>query len=409
MPDRPEAAPPPADPTPSLDEAAPPSPDPRRDEERTEVADALDDIAAGYGAAAEEIREPGEDAGYGRPGRPLARSPLLFGFLAGLGLIGAYVAYVGIQRVFGIVLVVFVAMFLAVGLNPTVVRLRRWGLPRGVAVAVVAFGTFLVVCGGVFALVPPIVSQGGQFIEHLPQYIGDLKHNRVLNDLDDRFHVIEGLKSAATPQNMSLVFGGVLGGALLLFGTVFNVLTGLVLTIYFLAAFDRLAEGAYKLVPASRRQRVRLLGDAILTKVGGYMVGALSIAACAGGFSFVFMLIAGIPYAYALALVVAVTDLIPQVGATLGAIVVSLVGFAVSIPVGIACVVFFLLYQQLENWVIYPTVMRRSVKVSDLAAIVGVLFGAALLGVVGTLIAIPVVAAVQIIIREVVIPRQNAT
>ncbi|MGH2602864.1 MAG: AI-2E family transporter, partial [Dehalococcoidia bacterium] len=145
----------------------------------------------------------------------------------------------------------------------------------------------------------------------------------------------------------------------------------------------------------------------ILAKVGGYMVGSLALAALAGATSLVFLLITGIPYALALAFVVAIFDLIPQVGATLGAIVLTLVGLTVSVPVAIAALIFFILYQQLENWVIYPRVMRRTTAVSDLAAILGVLLGATLLGVVGVLIAIPATAAIQLIVREVVFPRQN--
>jgi predicted PurR-regulated permease PerM len=183
-------------------------------------------------------------------------------------------------------------------------------------------------------------------------------------------------------------------------------LTVLVLTIYFMATFDRIRSGAYALVPASRRERVRLIGDEILAKVGAYMVGALAIAVLAGASAFVFALVAGLAYPFALAVVVAICDLIPQVGATLGAVVISVVGFAHSLPVGIACVVFFVIYQQVENYLIYPKVMRRSVRVSDVAAIVAALLGVALFGVVGALVAIPAVAAIQLIMREVVLPRQ---
>jgi predicted PurR-regulated permease PerM len=200
----------------------------------------------------------------------------------------------------------------------------------------------------------------------------------------------------------------VLGGASLVFGTVFRVLTVLVLTIYFMAAFDRIKGGAYQLVPASRRERVRLITDEILSKVGAYMVGAISIAVLAGVSSYVFLVIAGVAYPFALAVVVAICDLIPQIGATLGAVVVSVVGFATSLPVGIACVVFFVVYQQVENYLIYPKVMRRSVEVSDVAAVVAALLGVSLFGVVGALIAIPAVAAIQLILREVVVPRQQS-
>jgi predicted PurR-regulated permease PerM len=196
----------------------------------------------------------------------------------------------------------------------------------------------------------------------------------------------------------------VVGGAKIVFGTIFSSLTVVVLTIYFMVAFDRIKSGAYALVPASRRERVRLLTDEILTKVGAYMVGALAIAVVAGLSTWVFGLIVGLAYPFALAVVVAVFDLIPQIGATLGAIVVSLVGLATSLTTALFCVGFFIVYQQIENYLIYPNVMRRSVKVSDVAAVVAALLGGAFFGVIGALVAIPMVAAIQLIGREVIIP-----
>jgi predicted PurR-regulated permease PerM len=118
-------------------------------------------------------------------------------------------------------------------------------------------------------------------------------------------------------------------------------------------------------------------------------------------------MILGLPYPFALAVVVAVCDLIPQIGATLGAIIVSLVGLASSLTAGLVCVIFFIVYQQLENYLIYPRVMQRSVKVSDVAAVVAALLGVALFGVVGALVAIPMVAGIQLIVREVVVPSQE--
>lgn len=275
------------------------------------------------------------------------------------------------------------------------------------AVTAVTFGLLLLLCGGLFALVPPVVTQSTEFADKLPQYIEDLKNNATINDLNDRYDVIDKVQNAVNAGTISQALGGVLGGAQFLFGTVFRVLTVLVLTIYFMAAFDRIKGAAYQLVPASRRQRVELITDEILGKVGAYMVGAISIAVVAGVSTYIFLIIAGVAYPFALAVVVAVCDLIPQIGATIGAVVVSIVGFAESLPVGIACAVFFIVYQQVENYLIYPKVMRRSVEVSDVAAIVAALLGVALFGVIGALVAIPAVAAVQLILREVVVPRQQ--
>ncbi|MCX4389817.1 AI-2E family transporter [Micromonospora peucetia] len=345
---------------------------------------------------------------FGTPGRPLKRSSFLVGFTGAAGVLLAYTLYLGLRNATGILVLVVIALFLAVGLHPAVVRLRSWGVPHGAAVAVVALTVVLLLCGGVFALVPPIVTQTGQFIDQLPSYLESLRRNEAVNDLVERYDLMERVQSAANADTVGQALGGVLGGAQLVFGTVFRGLTVLVLTIYFLAYFNRLRELGYSLVPRSRRERVRLIGDEILTKVGAYMVGALSIAVLAGISTYVFALIVGLPYPFALAVVVAVTDLIPQIGATLGAVIVSLVGFATDLPVGIACAVFFLIYQQVENYLIYPKIMRRSVSVNEVAALVAALLGVSLLGVVGALIAIPAVAAFQLILREVLLPRQES-
>ena len=345
---------------------------------------------------------------FGRPGRPLnRRSPLLTGFLGGLGLLLAYAVFLGLRNAASILVLIFIALFLAIGLNPAVSRLRAWGLPRGIAVATVTLLLLLLLCGGLFALVPPLVTQTGELINNAPGYLRSLQRNSTVNDLIEQYDLAGRLQSALSAGTVGNALGGVVGGARLLFGTAFNVLTVLVLTIYFMAAFDRIKEGAYELVPASRQQRVRLIGDEILAKVGAYMVGAVAIAVVAGVSTWVFALIVGLAYPFALAVAVAIFDLIPQIGATLGAVIVSIVGFATNVTAGIACVVFFVIYQQVENYLIYPTVMRRSVKVSDVAAVVAALLGVALFGVIGALVAIPLVAAVQLIVREVVVPAQQ--
>jgi predicted PurR-regulated permease PerM len=356
----------------------------------------------------EEDRPRGRRGGrFGRPGRPLRQNAFVVGFVGGLGLLFAYSFYLGLRNAGSILVLIFIALFLAVGLNPAVVRLTSWGLPRGLAVATVILSVLLLLCGGIFALVPPVVAESTEFVNKWPDLVESLRRNPTVNNLIERYDIMQRVQSAVSTQNITRAVGGIFGGARLLFGTVFNVLTVLVLTIYFLAAFERIKRGAYRLVPRSRRERTQLLGDEILLKVGAYMVGALAIAVLAGVSTFVFALIVSLAYPLALAVVVAICDLIPQIGATLGAVIVSVVGFATSVTAGIACVIFFVIYQQVENYLIYPKVMRRSVKVSDVAAIVAALLGVSLFGVIGALVAIPMVAAIQLIIREVVEPAQE--
>lgn len=342
---------------------------------------------------------------FGRPGPPLNwRNPFLIGFAGGLGVLVAYAVFLGLRNAASILVLIFIALFLAIGLNPAVARLRAWGVPRGGAVAIVALTVVALLAGGIVALIPPLVTQTTQLINNLPDFIQSLQRNRAINDLVQRYDIANKVQSALDAGTVGNALGGVVGGAKLIFGTIFNMLTVVVLTIYFMAAFDRIKEGAYSLVPASRRPRVRLLTDEILGKVGAYMVGALAIAVLAGLSTWIFGMILGLAYPFALAVVVAVCDLIPQIGATLGAVIVSLVGFASSLTTGLVCIAFFIVYQQVENYLIYPNVMRRSVKVSDVAALVAALLGVALFGVIGALVAIPMVAAIQLILREVVRP-----
>ena len=375
-------------------------------EPRESLADAAEgaDVPPAIGVPADVAALPHP---YGVPGRPLRHNAFLTGFLGGLGLVLAYATFLAVRNAAGVLVLIFVALFLAIGLNPAVVRLRRWGVPRAAAVTIVALTVVSLLCGGLAALVPPVVGEVGQFIDQVPNYIESLQRNEVVKDLTERFNLVERAQGMANPSTVSRALGGVFGGVSLIFGTAFRVLTVLVLTIYFMAAFDRMKAAAYQLVPASRRERTRLLGDEILAKVGAYMVGALSIAVLAGLSTFVFAAIVGLAYPLALAVVVAVCDLIPQIGATIGAIAVTIVGLAHSLTIGIVTLAFFIVYQQLENYLIYPNVMRRSVKVSDVAAIVAALLGVALLGVVGALVAIPAVAAIQLILREVVLPRMQ--
>ncbi|GIG91781.1 AI-2E family transporter [Plantactinospora endophytica] len=344
---------------------------------------------------------------FGRPGQPLRLSPFLVGLTGGLGVLLAYAIFLAVRNAGSVLVLVFIALFLAIGLHPAVVRLRSWGLPRGLAVATVTLTLLAVITGAVYALVPPIVSQTGELIGQVPDYVTELRRNDTVNDLIVQYDLTGKIESAATTENITRALGGVFGAAGFIFGAVFNIVTVIVLTIYFMATFDRLRDLGYGLVPSTRRDRVRLIGDEILAKVGAYMVGALAIALLAGVSTFVFAVVVGLAYPFALAVVVAICDLIPQIGATIGAVVITLVGFATDVPTGIASAVFFLVYQQVENYLVYPRVMRRSVQVNDVAAIVAALLGVALFGVIGALVAIPAVAAIQLVLREVVLPRQQ--
>ncbi|MEV4164431.1 AI-2E family transporter [Nonomuraea dietziae] len=335
-------------------------------------------------------------------------NPFVFGFVGALGVLTAWLLVQAIATAGSMLLLIVVSLFLAIGLNPAVEFLRAHSFSKPLAITVVFLGVILVFIGSGVALVPPLTEQSGEFAQRIPGYVRQLQSNPTIRDLDERFQllqrVVEYVSSGAFGSQL---FGGLLGFGQVVIGAIFNALTVLVLTLYFLGSMATMKEAGYRLVPRSRRQRTRLLGDAIIEKIGGYVAGNLIISLIAGLTTFFFLMMLRVPYALALAMIVAVTDLIPLVGAFIGAVVASAVGFFVSVPVGIGCVIFFIVYQQIENYVIAPRIMLSSVDVPPVVTIVGALIGGALLGVIGALLAIPLAAALLIIIREVVHPRQE--
>ncbi|WP_436761761.1 AI-2E family transporter [Streptosporangium sp. V21-05] len=345
---------------------------------------------------------------FGRPGRSMSNNPFVFGFTAALGVLTAWWLVQAVMSASSVLILIVVSLFLAIGLNPAVEFLQRRNVPRVAAITAVFLGVILVFVVFGLAVVPPLTTQSAQFVEQLPQYVQELQNNPMIRDLDQRFQLLEKLQTYVTSGDFGTqMFGGVLGIGTVLIGAVFNSLTVLVLTLYFLGSLKSLKRMAYRLVPRTRRTRATLLGDQIIDSIGGYVAGNLIISLIAGVTTFFFLSIMQVPYALALALIVALTDLIPLVGAFIGAGVASLVGFFVSPTVGIVCLIFFTIYQQIENYWIAPAVMKSSVDVPPLATIVGALLGGALLGVVGALLGIPMAAAILLIVREVVMPRQE--
>ncbi|WP_339155218.1 AI-2E family transporter [Actinomadura luteofluorescens] len=347
---------------------------------------------------------------FGKPGQPLGRAhPFVFGFTAALGVITAWMLVKAATNAKSVIVMIVVAMFLAVGLNPAVERLRRFGLPRGAAVATVFLIVILFFAGFVASLVQPVSEQVTELRHNIPEYVQQLQNNRTLADWDKRYGLLERAEKTVNGDGFQKGLTDTATGiGKVAINGIFQTITILILTLYFLSSLPQIKTFFYQLAPRTRRARVALLGDEILDRIGGYVAGQFTIALIAGVCSYIFLSILGVKYALALALIVAVTDLIPLIGATIGAVVVSLVAFLTGTTTDlIVCAVFYVVYQQVENYVVYPRVMKRTVDVQPAVTIVAALVGAALLGVVGALLAIPTAAAISLLIREVVMPRQE--
>ncbi len=225
---------------------------------------------------------------------------------------------------------------------------------------------------------------------------------------DAKYNVVGRLQNLlAQADTAKMIAGGILGFGEFLISSVFKSFTVLVMTIYFLGSLPTIKQSTYQLIPASRRARVGALADGVLERVGGYVSGAVTVAALAGLASYLMLAVLNVPYMLPLALLIAMTDFVPLVGATIGALIVTLVVLFDSPVKAVVAGIFFIIYQQFENFVIYPRVMARSVDVPPMIAVIAALIGAALLGVVGALLAIPLSAGLAYIVREVLLPRQD--
>lgn len=354
-----------------------------------------------------------DDHHYGRAGRPLNRqSPFFVGFVGALGVLVAYWLAHAVTMLTTVLTLLLVAFFLTLALNPLVEALTRRGIRRPGAVSLVFLGLIGVFTALGLLVIPPVVNQAGQLVDNLPGYLNNLLKNDVVQRLDSQYHIVSRFqaeleKRVTSGDFVGTVFGGVLGAGKAVASGVFSALTVLILTLYFLSSLPRVKHAAYGMVPASRRPRFMSLSEEIMRRVGSYAIGQVTVATINAVASFVMMTIIGLKYAAVLAVVVGFLGLIPMVGATLGAAVVCLVAFFDEPKKALIALIYYIVYQQIENYVVAPRIMMRTVSVPGAVTVVAALAGGTLLGVLGALLAIPVAAGLLLIYEEVLVPRQR--
>jgi predicted PurR-regulated permease PerM len=356
--------------------------------------------------------EPSPPGRFGDVGVPLNRhSPFYLGFFGATGALLAWTLWGSLGRAATAITLLLISFVLALALAPLVDRLTG-RMTRGAAVATV-FGALVVAIVLVGLLVvPPVVTQGSALAQQAPQYVQDLLDTPWVRELDRHYDVIDRaeqeLLGRLTDQTfLEGVLGGILGAGRAVVSGVFQTLTVLVLTLYLLSSLPRVKAAAYALVPASRRPRVVSLSEEIMRRVGSYAIGQVGIATLNAVASWVMMTIVGVPYAAVLAVTVGLLGLIPMIGATLGAAIVSVVAFFDEPRKALVVLIYYIVYQQVENYVIAPRVMQRTVSVPGIVTIIAALIGGTLLGVLGALLAIPVAAGLLLLYDEVLVPRQS--
>ena len=350
---------------------------------------------------------------FGALGNPIDRShPFYFGFVATLGALIAIVLMRALASTSQIFVLIIVALFLATGLNPAVVAIQKRGLSRANAVAVIFVSVIVFVVFFIAVVIPPVISQGTQLINSLPALLTDLDKNPTIADLNKQFGIIDSLQSKLkeiTSDGTLIIsaFGGVIGvGKSVLSGT-FTALTILILTLYFITSLPQMTELGLRFVPASRRDRVSLLTNAVISRVGSFVGSQILIAAMASVFVLALSLVLSLPSPVAIAMIVLVCGLIPLIGHFIGCTVVTIIALTQSVSIALIAFIAYVIYVQIENYLVTPRIMKRTLSVPGAVTIISALIGSSLLGLIGGLLAVPVAASVILILDEVVFPRAD--
>ncbi|THJ66305.1 AI-2E family transporter [Arthrobacter echini] len=328
----------------------------------------------------------------------------------GVGL--ALLAFFIVTNVGELLVWIGAALFIALGLDPVVRRLELSHVPRPAGIAVVVSILVGVVALFFALLIPTIVTQTSQVLARAPGYAEDFLNSEFFVTLDDQFQVRDRVTAEidrflANSDAVGGIFGGVLGVGTVILGSLFGTLVVLVLTLYFLASLPGMKRWAYRLAPRSRRPRVEALAEEITRSVGLYVIGQACVALLNGTFAFVLMSVVDVPFSVLLGFVVALLAFIPLVGGTIAAVLVSLIALTVGWETALLFAVPYIAYLQIEAYFISPRIMHRAVAVPGAVAVIAVIAGGSLLGVLGALIAIPTAAAVMLLLKEVFIARQD--
>jgi predicted PurR-regulated permease PerM len=318
-------------------------------------------------------------------------------------LLGVALALYVLYEVRRVLVWLFVAAFFAAVIAPLVTWVERRGVRRGLAVAIVVIGLTLAIGALLFAFAKPIVTQAVDFATNLPENIDRLKRLPLIRDVVQRFNLQGNVNSVSSDLPHQLV--GFSGPLLSAFASVGEAIVGfvsiVVLTIFFLLYGPEIVALVERSI-ASRhhRDRITVIGRRSLQAVSGWVAGNVLTSIVAAVASLIVFAILGLPYSFLLGLWVGVADLIPLVGATLGAIPAVIVAFLHSLTAGIVVIVFFIVYQQVENHVLQPVVYGRTIRLNPFLVLLAVLLGVELAGFLGALLALPIAGVLQVTFEE---------
>ncbi|MDR6613006.1 MULTISPECIES: AI-2E family transporter [unclassified Leifsonia] len=340
------------------------------------------------------------------------QNPFRLGLIGALGVGLGILILSAITSLATIITYIGAALFLALGIEPLISFLERRKFPRWLALVValvVIIGAFI---GLIWAIVPVAISQATQLVQNTITWVNNGDAEKWFLSLQHQFPGIVNQQNidAVTEwlqKNLPDITSKVLQTGVGIVQGVFGVIIVVILTIYFTASLPAIKRSAYQLVPASRRARFADLGDQITDSVGKYVMGQVLLALVNGILSAIFLTVIGAKFPILLASIAFFFSLIPLVGTITGSVIIVAVCFLSGTPTAIAAAIYYLIYMQVEAYVLSPRIMNRAVSVPGALVVVAALAGGTLLGILGALVAIPFAAAILLIVKQVVIPRQN--
>jgi len=350
---------------------------------------------------------------FGVAGAPISRSnPFYFGFVAALRALTAIVLLRALASASQIFVLIIVALYLAMGINPAVEGLRKRGLSRTSAVLAIFVGIIAFVIFFIAVVIPPVITQGSALINSAPDLLRDLETHPLIADLNTQFGVIDTLQktiSQVTSDGTLIIsaFGGVVGVGKTVLSGAFTAVTILILTLYFVIGLPQATNFGLRFVPATRRDRVSKLTFAIIARVGSFVGSQIVLAFMASIFVLILAFALGLPSPFAIAMIVLVCALIPLIGHYIGGTIVTLIALTQSLLFGIIALVIYTVYVQIENYIFTPKIMKRALNVPGAVTIISALLGTSLLGLVGALLAVPIAASIILILEEVVFPQSD--
>ena len=336
------------------------------------------------------------------------------GFLGGLGVLAAVMVGQSLNTLATVITYMTAAIFIALGLDPLVRILERRGMSRSISILVVMLSILAIATALVVAVIPTVIEETAVLVKAAPSLLTNVTTLPIVESLDGQFN--GAISSAidnvaiyiADAKNWPIMLGGVVQVGITLVNGLVGFVVIVTLSLYFMASLGRFKKFVYALVPASKRDTFSSISEEVAASVGRYVGGQATIALINASLGFIVMSIFGVPFSLVLAFICFLLALIPLVGAISGAAIVTLVSLTVSPTTAIVVGIYYLVYMQIEAYVISPRVMKKAVSVPGGVVVVAAMAGGALMGIMGALVAIPVAASIILILRQVWMPRQNA-